>query len=75
MKSMVMSVVRVFISVISLNKLIVYISTSSVNKMSWGLEVRVLYNNTDMVTIKTAKKTKTKTHLLIKTSESFILLK
>ena len=43
--------------------------------MSWGLEVRVLYNNTDMVTIKTAKKTKTKTHLLIKTSEAFILLK
>ena len=33
------------------------------------------YNNDDMVTIKTAKKTKTKTHLLIKTSESFILLK
>ena len=34
-----------------------------------------IYNNADMITIKPAKKTKTKTHLLIKTSESFILLK
>ena len=33
------------------------------------------YNNTDMITIKPAKNTKTKTHLLIKTSESLILLK
>jgi hypothetical protein len=43
--------------------------------MLGGLGVGVLYNNADMITIKTAKKTKTKTHLLIKTSESFILLK